>query len=349
VRPDWTLQLNSVIPLPPAFAGSRAYFAAYDLSAGALRWISDVALQSPPVAGDDLIFGVEPNALVAVRDADGAIAWRLPFQEPLAVPLIWDAGWLVAATTEGRILAFRGSDGTLIWQHAAGAPVHARPSFGGDRVYVPLEDARLIALQAETGEPLWTRTLGGPANDVLALDDRLYVGSDDNFFYCLQTKNGETAWRWRTGGDVRGMPIVDDQRVYFVSLDNVLRGLDRISGAQRWKRALPLRPTGGIAQIGDVLLVSGRSARVSGFYMKDGAPAGDVTAPGELITPPHPLRSATTLLPMVTVVANDIAKGTIVAAVIRNVEPAIAPAAPLPNPVAVPKTLPLALDQSSNR
>ena len=98
--------------------------------------------------------------------------------------------------------------------------------------------------------------------------------------------DGAVAWRWRTGADVIGVPVVDDARVYFVSLDNVLRALDRESGAQRWKRALPLRPTRGPVAAGATLLVSGLSPTLRAFNMKDGAPAGEVAGGGELAAPP---------------------------------------------------------------
>jgi outer membrane protein assembly factor BamB len=277
--------------------------------------------------------------LTALHEDNGTVGWKLPFgAAPLDVPLVWNTGWLLASTA-GRVLAFRASDGELIWQHEAGARVHAPPSFSGDRVYVSLEDSRVVALNVADGSVVWQRLLGGPANEVLGLEDRVYVGSNDNYFYCLRTKDGEIEWRWRTGADVIGMPVVDAQRVYFVSLDNVLRGLDRHTGAQRWKRALPLRPTRGVTPAGDTLLVSGTAPRVSAYNAKDGSPAGELTAAGELAGAPYVLESAAGGLPKVVVVGRDIVKGTIVTAMTHSIEPPTAPIAPLPNPVPALSTL----------
>jgi outer membrane protein assembly factor BamB len=220
----------------------------------------------------------------------------------------------------------------VIWRRSLGAKLHAAPALAADRVYAPLEDGRVVALNVATGEPQWERKLGGPANDMLALDDRVYVGSDDNFLYCLEAPKGVVAWRWRTGGDVIGLPVIDEHRVYFVSRDNVLRGLDRHSGSQRWKRALTGRPTRGPVRVGDVLLVSGLSSKVNGFAMGDGNPAGDITVNGELSAPPYAL--TIDALPQVVVVARDLAKGIQMVAVRRNVEPSTnAPLAQLPNPI----------------
>jgi outer membrane protein assembly factor BamB len=346
VRAAWTLPLNNALVAPPVFTATHGYFpiegerlAAYDVVGGSLLWIAKTKTRSQPAAGDSLIFVVEPDALTAVRDGDGTVAWRLPFADPLATPLVWNTGWLVATTTSGSVLAFRASDGQLIWRHEAGARAHTTPSFGGDRVYIPLDDSRVVALDVNDGHIVWERRLGGPANEVLGLDDRIYVGSNDNFLYCLRATDGQVDWRWRTGADVVGMPVADEHRVYFVSFDNVLRALDRRSGAQRWKRGLPLRPTRGITRAADTLLVSGAAARVSAYNMKDGSPAGDVTAAGELACAPHVVTADTAGLPMVVVVGRDLVKGTILSAMIRSMEPATAPVAPLPNPIAVPATL----------
>jgi hypothetical protein len=195
----------------------------------------------------------------------------------------------------------------------------------------------VLALLIESGEQVWSRKLGGPPNEILALDDRLYVGSNDNFFYCLRASDGAVDWRWRTGGDVIGLPVVDEHRVYFVSLDNVLRALDRKSGAQRWKRPLPLRPTRGALQAGDDLLVSGIARTLPAYAMKDGSPAGELTAGGELAAAPFVFSPGA--LPMVVTVTSDIVKGAVVAAAIRSIDPASVPIGPQPNPIELPKSL----------
>jgi hypothetical protein len=122
---------------------------------------------------------------------------------------------------------------------------------------------------------------------VLPLDDRLFVGSTDNFFYCLATDNGRVKWRWRTGADVIGLPIVDAHSVYFVSLDNVLRALDRRDGHQRWKRPLPVRPLSGPIQVGDRLLVAGLGSEASAYRMRDGVLVAAVVSPAELAAVPY--------------------------------------------------------------
>jgi outer membrane protein assembly factor BamB len=342
----WSEPLEKVVTTSPVFAGHRAFFpveggeiAAFDLDTAKPDWTASAAASAMPAAGGGLLFVAGQAAITAFDQESGETVWRVPFEEELAVPLVWDNGWLVAADTDGTLLAFRATDGALIWKSALGTKVHAPPALAADRVYAPLEDNRVVAMDVSTGDHIWERKLGGPPNDMLALDDRIYVGSDDIFLYCLVTSSGEVGWRWRTGGDVIGVPVVDDRRVYFVSRDNVLRALDRRSGSQRWMRALPGRPTRGPVRAGDVLLVSGVAPKVSAFAIADGAPVTDITAPGELAAAPYVFDVRG--VPQVVIVARDLASGTRVIGFRRTIDPRMdTPLPVLPGviTITVPKT-----------
>ncbi len=328
---------------PPVFSGARGYFpievvsgerhagrlVAYDLTLGADLWTAPFEIHSQPAAGDGMVFFADEGALVALNDSDGGPAWRVPFSESLAAPLVWDNGWLIAATSN-TIFAFRASDGRLIWQRDPGSRANSRPALAADRVYVATADERVIALKIETGAPLWERRVKGPLNEMLALEDRLYVGSNDNHLYCLKTGDGLIDWRWPTGGDVRSSAVADDRLVYFVAYDNLLRALDRKSGNQRWKRAVPLRPTNAPVKAGNALIVSGVAAMLRAYSLKDGAPAGEAATDGELAAPPYVLDAAES--PTMIVVTRNLTKGAMLSALSRAAPPAAAPAAPPANP-----------------
>lgn len=343
IAPLWTLALNTDLVVPPTFDGALGFFAlaghrvaCYDLGPGTQKWIVDASPTLEPAAGDNLLFTVEPEALVARRDADGSIAWEMPFAESLAAPPTWDNGWLVAATKGHEVLAFRAVDGHLMWRASLSGNAHARPSLAADRVYVSTEDGHIVALRVDTGAVVWDRQIDAAANDILALDDRIYVGSNDNHLYCLLAKDGSVDWKWQTGGDVIGQPSHDARNVYFVSLDNVLRALDRKSGGQRWKAPLPMRPSRGPTQAGDVVVVAGIGPALAAYNARDGKSAGEMPRAGELAAAPHVVDAVNRPLPLLIVVTRDIAKGALVSAFTRSIDPPVAALAPLPNPTTVP-------------
>jgi outer membrane protein assembly factor BamB len=344
VQQMWNVPLDKVLAAPPAFAGRRAFvpyqsgLLAFDLTTQKPIWTAEVTPLSTPAIGDARVFVAVEGSLVALSEDTGAVAWRGSLAENLAVPLVWDNAWLIAGGADGTIHAYRATDGEQIWSRDLGGRIHALPALSADRIYVALDDGRLVAMSVISGEPQWTRHFSAPVNDILALDDRLYLGSNDNFFYSIDVTDGTVQWRWRTGADVVGLPAIDDQMVYFVSYDNLVRALDRHSGSQRWKRALPYRPTRGPVRVGDELLVSGLSPRVSAFAVKDGSPRGDLQSPGELAAPPYVMD--VNGLPQVVLTARDIATGSRLLAARRVIDPSMnTPLPALPNPVTLPKAL----------
>ena len=347
IAPVWTLALQNQFTASPGYDETRAYFViegdrvvAYDITTGMQTWLVSARAQMQPVSGGGLLFLVEPEALTALKATDGSIAWQLPIAEKLSVRPVWDNGWLVLCTEAGEILALRAADGHLVWRRRLESRAHAVPALTVDRVYVPTTNNRVVALGIEDGELLWERRLGGSPNDILALGERLYAGAKDNFFYCLMANDGRVAWRWRTGGDAIGLPISHEGRVYFVALDNVLRALNVKSGVQLWMRPLALRPAWGPVRAGSTIIVSGLTASLPAYDLKDGKPAGEVAAGGEVAAPPHALEELGTKKPMLLFVTHDIAKGASAALVARSFDPPMIPVAPLKDLVQIAPTTP---------
>lgn len=344
-RIAWDLKLNSPLAAPPALVGRRGYFpleggrlAAYNIEHGVLLWLVSARAVAAPAVGDGLVFIVEPDTLTAVHEDTGSTAWRAPSSEPLSGPLVWNNGWLVATTVEGTILTFRAKDGALLWQRRLEARTQGAVALAADRVYVPLADGRIVALRVTTGEPMWERRLGGAPSEILVADDQVFVGSKDNHLYNIRARDGAVTWRFETGADVVGLPVIDDRSVFFVSLDNLLRGLDRRTGGQRWKRALPLRPVRGPVIAADTLVVSGVSPTAQLYLMTGLTPAGEIDAGGEVAAAPHVVTGA--VLPMVVITTRHLEAGTVVRAVVRAIDPTAGPVGPLPNSSLSPPTAP---------
>jgi outer membrane protein assembly factor BamB len=156
-----------------------------------------------------------------------------------------------------------------------------------------------------TGKPRWDRALPGRPGDLLVLDDRLFVGGEDKWFYCLNTKNGDQRWRKRVGGKPAGVPAIDEKRVYYVALDNMLWVLDRGNGVMKWKQALSVRPSGGPIVMGGVVVVSGVAFEIYGYRVDDGEVAGNVILPSDLAAPSQVLPGPTVALAAIAVFTRE--------------------------------------------
>ena len=252
----WTLQLNNALTAPPGFRDTHAVFAlegeqlaAYDLERGSRLWLANITTKVEPALGVDLVFVATDDAVAALSLATGQSTWAHPFDDELAAAPVVAGDALVLATADGDVIALRAADGVEIWRRTLPRAATSRPAFTATRLFIPTADKRVVALNLQTGDVIWSRPLGGIGHDILAGDDRIFLGSQDRFFYCLNAKNGNVEWRWPTGADAIGLPVADERTVYFVSFDNVLRGLNRSSGVQRWKSPLPFRPSLRPAQV----------------------------------------------------------------------------------------------------
>lgn len=285
----WSTPLGTAPTAAPVIDGSRVYIslrsghvAAYDLAGGREIWRKERTASVPLAANDGLVFVAAGEAIEALRGSDGAIAWNVPRVKAVA-PLRAEAG-LVFAVTETEVLAIRAGDGQIAWRHAAGGVVLA-PAVDGDRVYVGANDGRVLALKVADGSQVWEREryLPGGVTAIGAHGGRVYAGAGDKILYCLDGRKGSIEWPWRTGAIVTGRIAVDDDRVYFAALNNVVWGLDRSTGNQRWQTPLRQRPLAGVFASGHVLFVPATGTELQMLFDRNGGPSGALQLTGEAI------------------------------------------------------------------
>ena len=265
VAPRWTATLPAPAAAPPVASGERLFAALFDgrvaavsLVDGSELWQVERVVVGEPAAGAGLLHASTPDGLLALDAATGEVRWEARLEAPVSAPLLWNAGWLIAALENHELLALNAASGGTVWRRTVGGGVSARPTIAGDRLYVPLDNGSVTVLELLTGAAIWERRLGGAPQEILVAGD-LFVGASDNNFYRLSRRDGALRWRWRTGGDVVGLPAVDEDHVYFSSLDNTLWALARSHGGQRWRELLPARPTAGPRLAEDLVMQGGLS------------------------------------------------------------------------------------------
>jgi outer membrane protein assembly factor BamB/cell division septation protein DedD len=287
----WTKVLSAAPAAAPVHEDGRVFvarrdgqIAAVSLLDGEQVWEVARTVAGQPAVGGGLLYVETRGELHGLDTATGEARWSIPLEAPLSAPLVWNSGWLIVALDTQTLLALRAETGETIWQRTVAGGIDVAPALAGDRMYVSLDSGSVLAVSLMTGATAWDRQLEGAPSQVLPLD-ALFVGATDNHFYRLSRLDGSIEWRWRTGGDVVGLPAVDEKRVYFSSLDNVLWALDRASGVQQWRQALDTRPTAGPVHIGDLLAIGGLSRFLTLFDPVGGVAYGRLAAPTELAVP----------------------------------------------------------------
>jgi outer membrane protein assembly factor BamB len=280
-------------------------FVAIDLDRGTIRWSVDLVTTQPAAVSNGLVVVAGDERLTGLDAATGVARWNVPVTGGFSAPPLADSGWVIAAATGGDVLTLRATDGRVLWTKVLGASVRARPAIAADAAYFSLDNSHIVSVELLTGEPRWDRALPGKPGDLLVLDDRLFVGGEDKWFYCLNTKNGDQRWRKRVGGKSAGVPAIDEKRVYYVALDNMLWVLDRGSGVMKWKQPLPVRPSGGPIVMGGVVVVSGIAFEIYGYRVDEGDVAGNVILPSDLAAPPQVLPGLTVALASIAIFTRE--------------------------------------------
>jgi outer membrane protein assembly factor BamB len=257
--------------------------AARDIVDGHQLWRADLIPDQQVSTDGDHVYVAAGEAVHALGPKTGAVAWRTPTGTLTAPPVAKD-GWVIV-TPAGRIVALRAADGSEVWSRENG-PQRERVTIAGDILIVPLRTGIVQALDLKTGKTIWERPVGGFPAESLVVGDRVYVGSTDKKFYCLKLETGEIAWPIRVGAEIRGSAAADAERVYFAGLDNVVRAVDRISGAQRWQQGVPFRPLIGPRVAAGVVLVAGPVADVRLLNARKGVESGKLSFPDPLATAP---------------------------------------------------------------
>lgn len=350
----WTGGLPAAPAWEPVHTEGRLFVALQDghlvavgLSDGEEQWNIEQPVVAQPAIGDWRLFVAGPDELMALDTRTGGRFWSIPLEAPLSAPLVWNTQWLIVTLEGGTVLALRGQDGEIVWRRTLGATVEVPPAVAGGRIYVSLTDGGLAALSLSEGTLLWERQLDGAPQEVLPLDD-LFVGAGDHNFYRLSRHDGTEQWRWSTGGDIVGAPAVDEKRVFFSSLDNVVWALDRASGVQRWRQPLTARPTAGPSYVQDLVVFGGLSRQIAFYEPSDGTLYGRVSVPTDLAFPPLHLSGTAGDPTLVFVTGDGRLQALGPSTVPRALDPAVTPI--LGKPAAKPedKADPLGGDEALN-
>jgi outer membrane protein assembly factor BamB len=299
--PRWTVTLTTPSTAAAGFDQQMAYvplqngdLMAIELNEGAVQWAVQAPTGFTPATGDGLVFVAGDKLVTALDQPSGDTIWRAPLTAALSGPLYWDGGWVLASTEAGELVAFRAENGEVLWRSALGSPLAVRPSAAGDRLYVALRNSTVAALDAENGTPVWSLALDQPVTGIVALENQLLVGTRANLLHSITLDRGRIDWSQKAGGDVVGAAAADEERIYFVAFDNVLRALNRGNGNLVWRRNLPSRPAGGPLRVDDAVLVPFSTSDIGAYLASTGAPSFTIQAVGELGTAPF-LRDNTRL------------------------------------------------------
>jgi outer membrane protein assembly factor BamB len=304
---EWIATLDDLPSADAVMDGERVYIpiqpeklVALSRMTGAKLWTRDIESTWPPVIVADVLYVIASDEIHALEAATGAEKWRVGFDAVVSAPLTAAIGsheagtesrnidLLIATFDKGRVAAYAADDGRMLWMRDLGAASRFAPAIDGVRAVFAVDDSRAVALRLVDGRVEWAQKLDGMLNQPSFARDRIFIGSNTNFLFALDNATGRIAWKWKTGGDVIGMTADGKGGAYYVSLDNVVRAVNRGNGNQRWIKEVPTRPARPPQVLGDgvkyeeIVVLTGVTSEIDAFAAKNGAASGMYMPPSDL-------------------------------------------------------------------
>ena len=162
---------------------------------GASLWVAPRLKAIAPivVSGSTLLVATETE-IVALKMADGQVAWRSPaggVRQPPAV----DGDSAFVGADDGRVVALALADGSVRWEKYIDGGVTTLAAHRG-LVYVGAGNKQLYCLDARHGRANWLYRIGSMISGRIGVDDdHVYLTALDNVVRALDRQTGNMRWQ----------------------------------------------------------------------------------------------------------------------------------------------------------
>ena len=223
---------------------------------------SGVKLLSQPIVAGETVYAMDASATVtAVATSDGSRKWHVTIspedarEETLGGGLSFGDGRLYASAGFPEVRAMNPATGETLWSHKTNAPTRGAPTFSNGHLYVLTLDNQVLALNAKTGEEIWTHSGAPQAEAYLsdagtAADPTVVIAPySSGEVFALRAETGRAAWEDNLSAvrrasalwsltDFNGLPIIDNGKVYAVSVSGRIVAIDERSGTRLWQHEI---------------------------------------------------------------------------------------------------------------
>jgi outer membrane protein assembly factor BamB len=252
---------------------------------------SDLWMGSPTVL-NGVIYAPNSGGNLYAFDPDGTPLGQFETSGSLWAQPVTDGTHLYVASMDHHVYAVDPADlSQAVWDTELDASIVSAPAVSDGSLYVGTINGSLYALDAATGDVLWQATLDGgiwgtpalplaaaaeteatpaasnaeatpeatPAAEAPALGDTLYIGTahdpEGGTLYAINTADGSTVWTMPSAGAISSSPIANENAIYFVSEDGMIRAVDP-DGTQAWQEIIEGEFYSTPLLAGDLLLVA---------------------------------------------------------------------------------------------
>lgn len=172
--------------------------------------------------------------------------WAFQCEDEIRGTPLYLEGMLYTGCYDNNLYALDAANGEFRWKYATNGGIVSRPAAAEDNIYFGSEDKYLYAVNARTGKMVWIyQTEGRIRSSGRIADGHIFIGSDDKYIHAVNQNSGRKAWSYEVGDDVRSTPFIVNDLIYIGTEGGELLCID-FRGQVKWrfraKRAITSSP-----------------------------------------------------------------------------------------------------------
>jgi outer membrane protein assembly factor BamB len=210
-------------------------------------WDSGELMEFSPIVVNDVLYGMNNDALFFAVDADtGKVLWKKDVGKLNASSPVYHKGILYAVNLDpGHVFALDAEKGKTVWSQPLPGRSESSPVLYKGKVIFGCECAKVFAYDAKTGKQVWETSTEGEVKAAPAVSGgKVFVGDYAGEMYALNSVNGDVVWQSSGQGGSFGQagrfysaPAVAYGRVYASNVDSRVYSFDSETGEVAWTQS----------------------------------------------------------------------------------------------------------------
>lgn len=177
--------------------------------------------------GDNNLYVLDPSTMNGIEPS---LVYTFTAKDKLwTKPLVAD-GRVYLPSLDHNMYILEAATGQQVGLFTAGASIASTPALKDGVLYFGSFDRKFYAVDAATGAKIWENEgllEGWVWCDALVDGDEVFVGDVKGRFYAFDRATGRILWTSQVGGPIHGQPVINGNKIYFVSFDTYVYSVDR--------------------------------------------------------------------------------------------------------------------------
>lgn len=254
IKPFWEFECEDEIRGSATYHDGILFVGSYDTNLYALnaetgdfiwKYPTDGGVVTKPVVFDNNVyFGSEDGLLHVVSLHSGRITWTYYTDMPIRSSPVITEMHVFFGSDDGNLHVVNAANGRRVLLIDAGSPIRSSPVIHNEFVYFGAESGDFWCTDFRGNVKWRTKAKRAITGSAYIDEDIVYYNSMDATLYSLDAKSGWVIWRYRLGKGSISTPTGVDHYIFTGSIDHNIYAIDKRTGKEVWRYTTEHQVTG---------------------------------------------------------------------------------------------------------